>query len=109
VHDYFMRHRFHSFPVLADGQVVGLVTLHEVKKVPREQWDHVIVGQIMNSAVRALSVGPHDSAMVAWMRMSAAGVRRAVVVEDGRLVGILSETDLVRFLNIVSDLDSGRE
>ena len=65
VHDYFMRNRFHSFPVLDNGRLVGLVTLREVKQVPREKWDSVTVRQIMNTQVLSLSVSPADSAMSA--------------------------------------------
>jgi len=104
VHDYFMRNRFHSFPVLDGGRLVGLVTLHEVKHVPREQWDKVPVGQIMNTHILSLSVSPDDAAMAAWVRMAAQGVGRVPVVVNGELVGILSQHDLVRFLNIMSDL-----
>ena len=104
VHDYFMRHRFHSFPVLDNGRLVGLVTLHEVKQLPREKWDSTPVRQIMNTHVLSLSVSPGDTAMSAWMRLASHNLGRLPVVENGELVGILSQQDLVRFLNFASDL-----
>jgi CBS domain-containing protein len=108
VHDYFMRHRFHSFPVLDGDQLVGLVTLHEVKQVPRAQWEKVTVREVMNKRVITLDISPHDNAMTAWILMAAQGVGRVPVVEDGRLVGIISQYDLVRFLNFASDLSPER-
>ena len=104
LHDYFMRHRFHSFPVLDNGRLVGLVTLHEVKQLPREKWDSTPVRQIMNTHVLSLSVSPGDTAMSAWMRLASHNLGRLPVVENGELVGILSQQDLVRFLNFASDL-----
>jgi Zn-dependent protease/CBS domain-containing protein len=104
VHDYFMRHRFSSFPVLDNGRLVGLVTFHEVRRLPRESWDTVTVRQIMDTHILALALNPNDSAMSAWVRMGSRGIGRVPVVEDGELVGILSQHDLVQFLNIMSDL-----
>ena len=104
VHDYFMRHRFHSFPVLDGGRLVGLVTFHEVRRLPRENWDTVTVRQIMDTHILALALNPSDSAMSAWVRMASRGLGRVPVIENGEIVGILSQHDLVRFLSIMSDL-----
>src|SRR5690606_14065965 len=38
VDDYFMRRRYQAFPVVDDGHPVGIVTLHQVKELPREEW-----------------------------------------------------------------------
>jgi CBS domain-containing protein len=43
-----------------------------------------------------LSVRPDDEVRVAARRMSAADVHRVLVLEGGRLVGILSASDIVR-------------
>ena len=58
----------------------------------------------MNTHVLSLSVSPGDTAMSAWMRLASHNLGRLPVVENGELVGILSQQDLVRFLNFASDL-----
>ncbi|BDG02206.1 CBS domain-containing protein [Anaeromyxobacter oryzae] len=50
------------------------------------------VDEIMSRAVRTATAG--ESAELAYERMRAGGIRHLVVVEGGRVVGIVSERDL---------------
>ncbi len=52
----------------------------------------VRVGEIMNS--KAATVEPKESASVAWSRMRRQGIRHLVVMENGRLRGVISERAL---------------
>ena len=54
------------------------------------------VGEWMSEDI--VSVGPDDSARVACKRMNERRVHRVLVLEEGRLSGILSSFDLVRWL-----------
>lgn len=45
-----------------------------------------------------VSVAPEDSARVACKRMSERGIHRVLVIEDGKLAGILSSFDVVRWI-----------
>ena len=38
VRDYFMKHRFHAYPVLEDGELRGMVNLHDVKRFDEPEW-----------------------------------------------------------------------
>jgi len=58
----------------------------------------------MDTHILALALNPSDSAMSAWVRMASRGLGRVPVIENGEIVGILSQHDLVRFLSIMSDL-----
>ncbi len=104
VHEYFIRRRYHSFPVIQGDQLVGVVSLEEVKHVPKDKWDTTSVAQIMNTKIVSLAVSPHDSALKTLTRMTTNGVGRLPVTEEGDLVGIVTQDDIVRFLNIMSDL-----
>jgi ribosomal subunit interface protein len=45
-------------------------------------------------APRVVTIAPDEPASVAWTRMRRRGIRHLVVVDDGRLVGVVSERDL---------------
>lgn len=45
-------------------------------------------------STRIVSVGPDETADAAWSEMQRRGIRHLVVLEDGRMVGVLSERDL---------------
>jgi CBS domain-containing protein len=50
-----------------------------------------------------VTIGPHDSVTAARDEMRRHGIRRLVVVEDGRVVGIISDRDLGRVNEVGSD------
>ncbi len=98
VDDYLFRHRFSAFPIGRDrDSVEGLVTLGHIKGVPADQRYRVTVGSLAAPAAEVV-VGPDDPISSLLLRLD--GDRRALVVENGRLVGIVSPTDIVRTLEI---------
>jgi len=42
VDEYFLRYGYGGFPVIDDGKFLGILTLKEVKDVPRENWGKMI-------------------------------------------------------------------
>ncbi|MGE0485946.1 MAG: CBS domain-containing protein [Gammaproteobacteria bacterium] len=54
---------------------------------------HTLVSQCMTHFV--LSVGPYDSLARAWELMMTNRVRRLPVLDEGRLVGIITQTDVL--------------
>lgn len=66
-------------------------------------------------ATRVVTIGPRESASAAWTRMRRRNIRHLVVMDDTRLVGVLSERDLggragaaVRRGRVVKDLMTPR-
>jgi len=47
-------------------------------------------------------IGPEEEAVVAMKKMTVLGIRRLPVIENGRLVGILSREDLVMATTLCS-------
>jgi Zn-dependent protease/CBS domain-containing protein len=94
----------HGFPVLRDGRLVGLVTLEDVRKVPRENWDRVAVAEIMTPAEQLVHVTPRDDAAEAMEKLNRRDVRQLPVMENGDLVGLIRRRDLMRWLQLHSEL-----
>jgi Zn-dependent protease/CBS domain-containing protein len=102
IHDYFMRRPYNSFPVTEDGIIVGLVTLSQVKGIPREQWPRMKVAGVMTPLHETLVVEPDVPMMTVLERMRDYDVRRAVVAREMELVGIISTSDIARWMERVS-------
>ncbi len=49
VKDYVLRSEEKSFPVIANDQLVGLVSLQDALAIPRDRWETTEVGEIMSS------------------------------------------------------------
>lgn len=101
VHDYFLRRPYNSFPVTEDGVVVGLVTLSQVKLLPRERWRDRIVADIMSPLSETVIVDPETTMMSVLERMREGETRRVLVASEWELLGIISATDITRWLDRV--------
>ncbi|WP_017327805.1 site-2 protease family protein [Synechococcus sp. PCC 7336] len=104
VDEYFLHRRHHSFPVLRGGHPCGIVTLNQVKQVPREQWQRLTVGDIMKPLDRTVVVRPEEKILDTLKRMDESQVGRVLVILDGALEGIISARDIADWLRQTGDL-----
>ena len=90
--------RHGAYPALDHGTVVGLLPLHALAQTGgADLWAR----RVREYVVRADSVphfSPDTPAMAALDELVESGVGRGVVVDQGRLVGIISMTDVARAL-----------
>ncbi|MGI9667765.1 MAG: CBS domain-containing protein [Acidimicrobiia bacterium] len=92
------RYRVSGLPVVdADDHVLGIITEGDFLALELERAEHgegpAEVGQAMSDSV--VSVPPDLEVMEAARYMHTAGVKRVLVVEGGKMVGILSRFDIV--------------
>ena len=83
-------------PVLADGQVDGLVGLQEVKRVTRTQWPDTTAREAMVPLAAYPAVNAEEDAWDAFVRMCEEDLECLVVVEDGRFRGVVNPNGLLR-------------
>ena len=93
-------HRYTSYPVVDDGRAVGLLPFRSVAQVPRAEWDGRSVRDAMLPLEDVPALTEEDDLVDALAKLGSSGVGRGLVVEDGRLAGLLSFTDLSRALEI---------
>ena len=98
VDNYVIRRHEHAYPVLEDNRLVGIICLHDIRKVPRSQWADTTVGQVMTPGSQLQVVAPRDDGNTVLSRMAAKDVHQVPVVDGERLVGMVTRSDLVRFL-----------
>lgn len=107
VSDYFLVYHHGGYPVVKDGQVLGLITLQCVRNVPQEKREYETVQQAMIPCERAVVVKSSANALDAMQNMARNKVGRVLVVDDGRLVGIATREDIVRTIQTRQDLELG--
>ncbi len=104
VDDYFLKYHYDSFPVVAGDEIVGLVTLAEVKGVEKKNWTKTKTGQVMTPIVKVDVLEPEEDAVEALNLMVKDGTSRFPVVTGTRIVGILTRRDITELLRIKTDL-----
>jgi Zn-dependent protease/CBS domain-containing protein len=106
VEEYVYRYHRKTFPVVGEGRLEGVINTQALAEFPREQWGEHTVAEAMRRDLDALSISPQTDAMHALARMQSTGVSRLLVVEDGRLIGIVSLKDLLRFFHLKLELET---
>lgn len=107
VQDHFMQLRYGSFPVLDGAALVGMVTLESVKRVPRTEWGLKTAAEAMTPLASCAVVAPNTTLERALQQMGRVGAEgRALVVDAGRLVGIISATDVARWLHRLQAMEN---
>ncbi|MGH3056872.1 MAG: site-2 protease family protein [Gaiellaceae bacterium] len=89
-----------TYPVTENGEVVGLLQFRRVAEVPRAEWDRRTVRDCMIPRAEVPVVGQDDELVLAAGEVAEHEVNRALVLEAGRLVGLLSVTDVARALQM---------
>jgi Zn-dependent protease/CBS domain-containing protein len=98
VDDYFMRYDHGAFPVEEQGRTVGLLTLRGVRRVPREQWPARRVREFMVPLGDQVVVAPDARMDQVMGKLQDGEAGRVLVVQDGEEVGIITPSDLTRWL-----------
>jgi Zn-dependent protease len=101
IDEWVFRHRHSTFPLVdAAGRLHGLVTLQRVKSVPPDQRLTTRLIDLALPIDQVVLTSPNESLSDVMGRMSANPVGRALVMDEGRMVGILSPTDVMRRIEV---------
>jgi Zn-dependent protease/CBS domain-containing protein len=92
--------RYTTYPVLEHGHPIGLIAFRSVAAVPRDEWNTRRVRETMTPRDQVPLLDEGDEAIDALAALSASDVNRGLVVDDGRLAGLLSITDLARAFEV---------
>jgi len=105
VEDYFYKHHYRMFPVLDGETLAGCVTTREVAKLPRDEWNRQTVAAIAIPCEPSSIIDAGTDTVDALARMHSTRASRLLVMDNGRLAGILTLTDLLRFLALKIELE----
>lgn len=104
VDDYVLRRRDHAYPVAEGDYLRGIICLHDVKAVPRQQWTLTVVGEVMTPWEELATVSVEDDGNTVLTSMSTYNVGQLPVVEGSRVIGMLRRSDVLRFMQLRGEL-----
>lgn len=94
-----------AVPVVDDGAAVGIVTLSDIHPVPAERRRDTSVDRIMTPRERLVTVSSNTPLSAAIEALGRGDYEQVPVVDEGRLVGLLSRADVLREIQIREALD----
>lgn len=103
---FFYQYHHKMYPVVEADTLLGCITLNDVRKIPREQWPDKTVQDLYTPSDETNSVSPAtDTARLIARMMQPNANTRFMVVENGRLVGMISLKDLREYVALKLELE----
>ena len=110
IEEHALRNRFSAFPVVdVGGRLTGLVTLTRIKEVPPERRSSVRVGDVARPLEEVVTAAPAEPLVDLLARLPRDSDGRALVFDDGQLVGIVTPTDVARAVEWAALLGRGAQ
>ncbi len=94
----------HFFVVADEGRLHGILTLHNIKSVPRQNWEVIPVREVMTPVDRLKVAYPNQEALSLMEAMDNGDISHMPVVSEGRVIGVVARDELIRFLRTRSEL-----
>ncbi|GBD10785.1 Putative zinc metalloprotease Rip3 [bacterium HR23] len=104
VDDYLLGRGVRCLLVSDAVRTYGLVTVHQVRQVPRERWAFTPIRDAMTPLERLVAVAPQDDAYRVLEVLDEAGVNQVPVVQDGQVVGLVTREHILHFLRVREEL-----
>jgi Zn-dependent protease/predicted transcriptional regulator len=106
--DHLPWSRHSAFPVVADGQTVGLVTVRRVNQVPSGERGQTTLRDVACPLSDIAQATPDESVADVLPRLNQCSEGRALVFDDGHLAGIVAPADISRALERLTRQPGGR-
>ena len=100
VNAYFLRYGYGGFPVIEGEKFLGIVTLKEIKEVPRENWSRVKVSDVFVSHSTRWEVASEEDIMKALELMITEDKGRIAVTKSKGLIGLITRNGIARYVQI---------
>jgi Zn-dependent protease/CBS domain-containing protein len=108
VREYFGRTGFGAYPVVRGDAVVGLLCLRDVLQQPHEERQVTSVQAAMLPLTEELIAQPDEPVTETVARLGASAAGRLVVMEDGKMVGLLTLRAVLRWLAMTGPVEKKR-
>lgn len=92
------------FPVAAGEEVLGIVTLQDVRDVPREQWPTTSVYRVMTPYDKLHTVTMRDDLPKVLSEMAAGDVNQLPLVDGRKLLGLIHRADVIRYIQVRQEM-----
>lgn len=103
IRDIFFQRGRRAVPVCQDDNLLGIITLTDIRDLPQSKWEHTPVGEIMTRSPLH-TVDTDDDLSSALKLLAEYALNQVPVLSGGRLVGLLSRADVIRYLQLSREL-----
>ncbi len=96
-------------PIVVAAELLGLVTMRDLKRVPREEWESTSAFRAMTPREKLHQVDAREDIAAALEIMAGENVNQLPVLEFGSFVGFVTRADVLRLMQVRSELGGSRD
>jgi Zn-dependent protease/predicted transcriptional regulator len=104
VEDHVLSDGQRCFFVADNGSTEGLITLHDLRHLPRQRRLGLTTSQIMTRLDSTLRVHPEDDVWNVLQQMDENDLHQVPVVDDGGFLGLITRDNLVQTIRLRAEL-----
>jgi Zn-dependent protease/CBS domain-containing protein len=94
------------FPVIVGSELIGLITLDDLRHVPRDQWPTTTVYRAMTPYPKLRTVSLKDDLPAVLSEMAAGDVNQIPLMDGRQLLGLIHRSDVFRYIQVRQEIDS---
>lgn len=95
------------FPVLAGQELLGLVTLRDLKNVPRDDWQSTTVYRAMTPFDQLKTVSLTDDLPRVLSQMALGDLNQIPLTDGKILLGMIDRGDVIRYIQVRQEIGVG--
>ena len=95
--------------VANDGGVLGILTVSDVRRTPREAWPNTPAQRVMTRREAIVTVDANRPAVEVLVLLGEKGLNQVPVLEEGRMVGIVTRRELMDRIQLAEALRPAKD
>jgi CBS domain-containing protein len=102
--DYILVTGQRYFVVVDGAKLQGVVTMRNIKPIPKKHWDSTRIDEIMTPASELKTAHPQQSAAILLEQMNELGIGQMPVLAGDEVIGIVDRDSLMRLVKSRAEL-----
>jgi len=107
VDEHVLNGQGRCFPVMAGEELLGLVTMTDLRNFPRDQWPETTVYRAMTPLSKLRTVGPGDDLPRVLAQMATGDINQVPLVEGRFLRGMIHRSDVLHYIQVRQEIGTG--
>ncbi len=105
--DHVLAGHGRCFPVVVADDLIGLVSLDDLRRVLRDDWDKTTVYRAMTPFAKLRTVSLKDDLPQVLAEMATGDINQVPLIEGKHLLGLIHRSDVFRFIQVRQEIGSG--
>ncbi|MDG6218666.1 MAG: site-2 protease family protein [Candidatus Thermoplasmatota archaeon] len=94
VYNSMEKNKQFTYPVIAENEIVGIITIQDLQNIERNNWGEIHVKDVMNENVSTVSLD--EDTFSVFKKIMKGNIERLFVKDNNELVGMISRNDFIK-------------